>query len=66
VQWLLLSDSNKDTKEITLKIIGMHCAACAQNIEKSPRALADVKGVALNESEVNEKNFSTFLFYFSV
>ncbi|MFQ5825473.1 MAG: copper ion binding protein, partial [bacterium] len=32
----------KETKKITLKIGGMHCAACVGNVE---RALADTKGI---------------------
>lgn len=56
----------ENVRKADLKISGMHCASCALNIERSLKALAGVKGVALNEPEVNEKDFSMFLFYFSV
>ncbi|MEJ6951384.1 heavy metal translocating P-type ATPase [Natronospora cellulosivora (SeqCode)] len=46
-----LADDNKNTKKVSLKISGMSCTSCAQNIEKN---LAKLDGV----SEVNI-NFAT-------
>lgn len=51
MQWLFLSDSKnskKDGKETTLKLIGMHCAACAQNIERSLNDVPGVSGASVN------------------
>ncbi|MFA5771173.1 MAG: heavy metal translocating P-type ATPase [Thermoplasmata archaeon] len=41
-------NSKKDGMEITLKLIGMHCAACAQNIEKSLDNVPGVSSVSVN------------------
>jgi P-type Cu+ transporter len=38
------------TKQITLKIVGMHCAGCAFNVEK---ALKDVSGVSAAAVNLN-------------
>jgi copper chaperone CopZ len=40
----------KMTKQITLKIVGMHCAGCAFNVEK---ALQDIPGVTAAKVNLN-------------
>ena len=45
-------------KRATLKIVGMHCAACAQTIEK---ALSNVEGV--REASVNFATETAYVDY---
>ena len=36
------------TKQITLKIVGMHCAGCAGGVEKALKGISGVTAVSVN------------------
>jgi copper ion binding protein len=36
------------TKQITLKIVGMHCAGCVSSVEKALKGVSGVSAVAVN------------------